>query len=232
VLTISQGAKTMGYFRYLLVPAVLGVIALFTDWLPAKMGVPLACALILLLAWRSDESVALGRDSLWVVAALVFSAAGDYFLSNKAGQAIFFVIGIGLYLLAHLGYLGFAWANGRLNRKVFAIALLLYLPYGLFLLRPAIADALLFCAVLAYLLISCLVFAVACGLRMAQPGKGLYQLGIGLIVLSDSIISFSEFLHFQSLDGLILPTYYLAHLCITTALLLRLQGPGNRRVAA
>ena len=217
--------------RYLLIPAVLGVIALFSDWLPAKMGVPLACALILLLAWRSQAQMASGKDLLWVVAALVFSAAGDYFLSNMATQASFFVIGIGLYLLAHLGYLGFAWSNGRLNRMVLGIALLVYLPYGLLLLKPAIADSLLFAAVLAYLLISCLVFAVACGLRMAQPGKLLYQAGIGLIVLSDTIISFTEFLHYQTLDWLILPTYYLAHLCISYALLLRLQGAGNRLAA-
>jgi uncharacterized membrane protein YhhN len=221
----------MGYTRYLLIPAVLGVIALFSDWLPAKMGVPLACALILLLAWRSQATMASTKDLLWVVAALVFSAAGDYFLSNMAAQASFFVIGIGLYLLAHLGYLGFAWRNGRLNRGVFGIALLVYLPYGLLLLKPAIADSLLLAAVLAYLLISCLVFAVACGLRLAQPGKLLYQTGIGLIVLSDTIISFTEFLHFQSLDWMILPTYYLAHLCISYALLLYLQGVGNKLAA-
>lgn len=226
-----QDEKAVRYIRYLLLPAILGVIALFSDWLPAKMGVPLACALILLIARRAQEPIGSGRDTLWVVAALIFSAAGDYFLSNMAAQAVFFVIGIGFYLLAHLGYLGFAWSNGRLNRAVFGGALLVYLPYGLFLLSPAIADPLLFTAVLAYLLISCLVFAVACGLRIAQPGRGLYQLGIGLIVLSDSIISFTEFLHFQAFDGLILPTYYLAHLCITTALLLRLHGSANRLAA-
>ena len=221
----------MRYSGYLLLPATLAVLALFSDWLPAKMGVPLTCALILLLAWQSREQRGADKDILWVVAALAFSAAGDDFLSSMAGQASYFVIGIGLYFLAHLGYLGFSWSNGRLNRMVFWLALLVYLPYGLFLLRPAIAEPVLFAAVLVYLLMSCLVFAVACGLRMAQPARGLFQAGIALIVLSDSIISFSEFLHYQTLDWLILPTYYLAHLGITFALLLRLQGPGNTLAA-
>lgn len=217
----------MRYTKYLLLPAALSVMALASDWLPAKMGVPLGCALILLLAWRAAEPGNAGRDTLWVIAALVFSAAGDYFLSNMAGQAGYFVSGIGLYLLAHLGYLGFAWANGHLNRVVLGLTLLSYLPYGLFLLKPAIPDPLLLTAVLAYLLISCLVLAFACGLRLPQPGKGLYIAGIALIVLSDTLISFKEFLHYQQLNWLILPTYYLAHLSISYALLLRLQDLGR-----
>ena len=47
----------------------------------------------------------------------------------------------------------------------------------------------------------------------------IFTLGIGLIVASDTIISFTEFLQFRALDWLILPTYYLAHLCITCAVL-------------
>jgi hypothetical protein len=39
--------------------------------------------------------------------------------------------------------------------------------------------------------------------------------------LSDTIISFNEFLGYRELNSLILPTYYLAHLTITTSLLLR-----------
>jgi uncharacterized membrane protein YhhN len=205
---------------YLLIPATLGIIATLTDYLPAKMGVPLACALILFLALRPHRGQA-GADVYFVIAAFLFSAAGDYFLSNKGGQELYFVIGIGLYLLAHLGYLGFAWRNGRLHWPVLGLLLLIFLPYFALLLYPAIPDPVLAFSVLAYLLISCLALAVAAGLRLPQPVKGFYVLGVALIVLSDTIISFTEFLQYRELNWLILPTYYLAHLSISYALLRR-----------
>jgi len=209
---------------YLFFPTILAIIATTTDYLPAKMGVPLSCALILLLTlrpyWQRSEKKA-STDVYFVIAAFLFSAAGDYFLSNKSGQAFYFIIGIGLYLLAHLGYLGFAWRNGHPHWPLFGLLLLIYLPYYFLLLNPAIADLVLSLSVLAYLLISCLVLAVASGLNLMQPLKAVYILGIALIVLSDTIISFTEFLHFRELNWLILPTYYLAHLSISYALLQR-----------
>jgi uncharacterized membrane protein YhhN len=216
---------------YLLIPATLGVIATLTDYLPAKMGVPLAYALILFLALRPQRSRS-GADVYFVIAAFLFSAAGDYFLSNKSGQELYFVIGIGLYLLAHLGYLGFAWRNGRLHWLVLGALLLIFLPYYFLLLNPAIPDPLLSVSVLAYLLISCLALAVAAGLRLAQPVKGSYVLGVALIVLSDTVISFNEFLRYRELNWLILPTYYLAHLSISYALLRRGERIAERPLTA
>ena len=215
-------ATAMPLKRLFLLPVSLAMVALATDWLPAKMGVPLACALILLLAWqrtRVRQAGGTGAVILCVVAAFVCSAAGDYFLSNMSAQPAYFVIGIALYLLAHLGYLGYGWCSGRLNRRWLTVLLLVYLPYGLLVLKPAIADPLLLLAVMGYLLVSCLVLAVAGGSTLSKPARGLFTLGIGLIVASDTIISFTEFLQFRALDWLILPTYYLAHLCITCAVL-------------
>ncbi len=215
----------------LLIPAALGVVATTTDYLPAKMGVPLTCALILFLALRPRLGQA-GADVYFVIAAFLFSTAGDYFLSNKSGQALYFVIGIGLYLLAHLGYLGFAWRNGRLHWPVLALLLLVFLPYYALLLYPAIADPVLSFSVLAYLLISCLTLAVAAGLRLSQPPKGAYIFGVALIVLSDTIISLNEFLQYRQLNWLILPTYYLAHLSISYALLRRGERMAERPLTA
>jgi hypothetical protein len=84
-------------------------------------------------------------------------------------------------------------------------------------------------AVLGYLLISCVALAAAIGLR--QPGvvKSLYVAGIVLVVISDTIISFKEFLDYHDLNGLILPTYYLAHLAITLSILIRLRPAHSTR---
>jgi hypothetical protein len=46
-----------------------------------------------------------------------------------------------------------------------------------------------------------------------------YVLGIVLILFSDTLIAFREFMAYGKWDFLVLPTYYLAHIVITWALL-------------
>lgn len=203
----------------LLLPLAMGVAATQTDYLPFKMAVPGLCALILLWAYRGLP--AYRWDVTAVVLAFVFSAVGDYFLSNKGGNELYFVVGIGLYFVAHLGYLAYALRNGRIHRLVLGALLLGYLIYFALSLNPAIDDTVLSIAVLCYLLISCLALAAAAGLKLPADQKWLYLFGIGMIVLSDTAISFNEFLDYRAFNWLILPTYYLAHLTVSLSLLLR-----------
>lgn len=211
----------MRRYAVLTIPIILGIAATLTDYLPFKMGVPLVCALIVLgiYLWQRPQR----SDLFWLVAAFVFSAIGDYFLSNKEGQASYFVIGIGLYFLAHIGYLTFALRNGRISWPALVILLIGYLPYYFLALNPAIADGVLATAVLLYLLISCVALAAAFGLRRTGLVKGLYVIGIFFILFSDTIISFNEFLQYTALNGLILPTYYLAHITISATALRRAE---------
>ena len=203
----------------LLLPLAVGVAANQTDYLPFKMAVPSLCALILLWAYQGRPAYRL--DVTAVVLAFVFSAVGDYFLSNKGGTEIYFVVGIGMYFIAHLGYLAYAWRNGRIHRIVLGVLLVGYLIYYFVSLNPAISDPVLSGAVLLYLLISCLALAVAAGITLPAEQKWLYVFGIAMIVLSDTAISFNEFLDYRAFNWLILPTYYLAHLTVTLSLLLR-----------
>jgi hypothetical protein len=53
--------------------------------------------------------------------------------------------------------------------------------------------------------------------------------GIVLVVFSDTIISFKEFLDYDGLNWLILPTYYLAHLAITLSILIRFPPAHSTR---
>lgn len=214
----------------LLLPLAVGVAANQTDYLPFKMAVPSLCAFILLWAYRGQRAYRL--DVAAVVLAFVFSAVGDYFLSNKSGTEIYFVVGIGMYFVAHLGYLAYAWRNGRIHRIVLGILLLGYLIYYFVSLNPAIADPVLSGAVLLYLLISCLALAVAAGLTLPAEQKWLYVFGIAMIVLSDTAISFNEFLDYRAFNWLILPTYYLAHLTVSLSLLLRQRAAAHRPAPA
>ena len=74
-------------------------------------------------------------------------------------------------------------------------------------------------AVLVYLLISCFSLGAAVGIRAGRWIRWPYVLGIFLILFSDTIISFREFVGYRELDFLILPTYYAAHIIITFSLL-------------
>lgn len=146
-------------------------------------------------------------------------------MSSRRGHAHYFEWGIAAFFVAHLGYLRYALANGGLSRRALGALLLVFVPYFGMALSPGIESWVLWTAVLLYLLISCVGLAAAIGLKQPALMKGLYLVGIGLIVFSDAVISLSEFVHYRALDSLILPTYYLAHLVITASILLRTDLP-------
>ena len=59
------------------------------------------------------------------------------------------------------------------------------------------------------------------GIQTPAMAKVTYAVGIGLILLSDTVISFTEFLSYSALNWLILPAYYLAHTSIAFSLLVQ-----------
>lgn len=208
------------FLALLLAPALLAGLALSTGWLPFKLGVPGLCALILMgILQRCPAG---RRREIWsVITAFGMSMVGDYFLSSRRGQAHFFEAGIAAFFVAHLGYLRYSLLNGSLHRLALAVLMVVFVPYFVLALSPAIQGGVLWVAVLLYLLISCIGLAAAVGLKQPSVVRGFYVAGIGLVVFSDTIISFNEFLHYRALNAWILPTYYLAHLTITTSILLR-----------
>jgi uncharacterized membrane protein YhhN len=213
----TMGAHISYRMGWLLLPFGLAITALATRDLRAKMGVAVSCAII--LGWALRRTRTGLRGAWWVVAALCFSAAGDWFLSNKGHREAYFLAGIALFFCAHLGYLVFASRQGRLDWKVLGILLAMYLFYYVFCLRPGIRSPELAIAVLFYLLISCVVFSAAWGMRMGAHLKWPYVTGIGLIIFSDTLISLNEFLGWKQWNWLILPTYYLAQLCVSWTVL-------------
>lgn len=211
-------AASSKFFPCLLaVPFGMAWLALSTGQLVFKLGEPAACAVLMLL-----YRLAFGaRHVGWLLAAMVWSMVGDYFLSSRNGHPEYFVYGIGAFLVAHLGYLGFALKNGRISRLALGLLLLGYLPFFGFYLHPAITDSAVRYAALAYLLVSCVSMAAAFGLRLDLLPKAAYVAGIGLVLFSDTIIAWSEFLRYRQWNALILPTYYLAHMSVALALFWR-----------
>lgn len=208
----------------LVYPTVAAVMALIGDRLAYKLSVPGCCALAVSFLFIARPARVPRREIVSMVAGLLLSLVGDYFLATRSGHPHHFEAGIASFLLAHLCFLRYALWNGRIHLLTLAVTLLMFVPYYGLALIPRTPDAVLRVAVLLYLLVSCVGFAAAMGMQVAAPGRWFYRIGIGSLVFSDTLISFSEFLHYRLLNRLILPTYYLCLLGITASILIRQRG--------
>ena len=145
-------------------------------------------------------------------------------------------VGVGLFLLAHLGYVAYCLCRGRL-RWGWLVALCLVFGAGYYgvLLRPHIGDAVTSVAVLAYVLVSCLSMAAALGLKKesefseyseysekpdgASLSHILFAVGIASLLFSDLLIAQKRFLGDDTLYALMMPTYFASQLLVTASIL-------------
>ena len=114
-----------------------------------------------------------------------------------------------------------ALKNGGLHKIALLLLGLVFVPYYIIFLYPDIPDIVLSGSVFLYLGISIVALALAFGMKQTFSPKLFYIIGIALIVFSDTLISFNEFLQYRTFNKLILPTYYLAHISITISLFIR-----------
>lgn len=206
-------------YSLLLIPFASALLALNHFGFPFKAGV--ATSGILILCWVYSEKLSQSKDVWTIIGAFLFSIAGDWFLSNRHGETSRFIMGIALFFLAHVGYLVFALMNGRLNRLLTVIILAAYLAFYFFMLSPGIEDKTLNVAALFYLLISCFSLGAALGISGHSTFKWLFAFGIVMVLFSDTIIALREFVKYEDLDFLILPTYYVAQISVIASLISR-----------
>ncbi|EAR01460.1 lysoplasmalogenase [Maribacter sp. HTCC2170] len=200
----------------LLMQLVVAGIAIATDIIYFKIGVAGLGIIALMYAHKHHLNKVL---DVWVVAiAFGASMVGDCFLSSMNGNSSMFMIGIAFYLLAHIGYLLFSVLNGIIKRGLTVGILIAFLIFYFLALYPSIPDKLLALIVLFYLVVSCVSVGAAFGIKACPKVKWPFVIGIALVLFSDTIISLKEFVKYNSLDFMILPTYYLAQIGITLGL--------------
>jgi uncharacterized membrane protein YhhN len=156
----------------------------------------------------------------WVIAALLISIGGDWFMSHIGDVPIRFLYGVCLFFIAHLGFIYFCLKNGRINMYVLLPVLAGYLVFLFVVLLPALSLPILFVSILAYVLVSCFSLATAAGLRLPSATRWIFSLGIGLLMFSDTIIALRTFAGVTGLGFLVLPAYFASHVFITMALIL------------
>ena len=215
----NSNKQSRWLFTLLTIPLLSGILALSHFGFLFKAGV--AGAGILILAWIYWEELGRNKDVYAIFLAFLFSIFGDWFLSNRNNENVRFIMGIAMFFVAHVGYLTFALLNGKLNRLLTAVILIVYLTFFLLLLSPGIKSDALMAASLCYLLISCFSLGAALGVKGKNGFRWLFVFGIALVLFSDTLIALREFAKFGSLDFLVLPTYYLAQISVTAALIYR-----------
>jgi len=212
----------MKRYLILLIP-VISAIFVVTGWgyeltgwkFPFRAGVSVSCAAILWL--MSGQEVR--RTIWWVIAALLVSSVADWFMMNSGKVQVYFLYGVCLFFVAHVGFLVFCLKNGRIDRWLLLPVLTGYLAFFFIMLRPAISEPVLLVAVLSYLIISCFSLSAAAGLRLPAMAHWCFITGIALLVFSDTIIALRTFAGYKVLGFLILPTYFASHVMVTLALM-------------
>lgn len=204
-------------YALLLFSGISAITALITSSFIFKSGTAgIGIIILIILNFRKVKT---SKETWLIIGAFLLSIAGDWFLSNMDGNPMMFSKGIALFFLAHLGYLMFAVFNGRIRWRFTGILLAVFLVFYFVILYPSINNKILILAVLIYLLVSCLSMGAAVGIKSDPLVKWSYAFGIFLILFSDTIISLKEFLGYNILNFIILPTYYLAHISITFSLI-------------
>ncbi len=216
-----QRVKNNWIYSLLILSVFSAILALTTSIFIYKSGSAAIGILIILVL--SIKSVKPSKDNWLIIGAFLFSIAGDWFLSNKLEDTSMFVKGIALFFFAHLCYLLFAIFNGQIKWKFTIVFLIGFLLFFFLSLYPSINDKVLMIAALVYLIVSCLSFGASLGIKGDSIFKWAYVFGIFLVLFSDTLISFTEFIGYKRFDFLILPTYYLAHISITFSLIRRSQ---------
>ena len=209
-------------YGLLLISILLAVLGVATSNFVFKSGTA-GMGIIILLMFQLHQAK-MSKDIWMLVAAFLFSIIGDWFLSNMNGEGMMFVKGIALFFLAHVGYLAYALMNGKIKWTLTAMVLIGFLAFFFVMLYPTFTDMVLMVASLIYLLISCFSLGASVGMKANGVVKWSYVFGIILILFSDTIISFKEFMDYHTFDFLITPTYYLAHICITFSVIKRFES--------
>lgn len=214
----------------LLLPLATLVGYLLTGSFFLRSSTTLLCLAIVLVFGVVRERLAV---LWWIVAAFAFSFGGDYVLGHWGGDFTGFVCGVGLFLLAHLGYVGYSLRLGRMPWLLFTVLAFAFGTYYVVLLRPGIGDVVTRIAVVAYILVSCLSMAAAMGIGCGRFSvsiftRVLYIIGVGSLLFSDLLIAQKRFLHDGTLYSLMMPTYFASQLFITASVIQRtLKSPSN-----
>ena len=216
-----------------MVVGVAQLAALIFHW-PTLVWISKPLLMPALAAWLIAETKAGPYLRGAWLAGLAFSTLGDVLLMIRAeGRGeIFFILGLGAFLLAHVFYIGGLWflLNGkkgylRLN-PLWAIPFVLYLLALLGWLWPGIPKG-LHLPVGAYGIVITTMALSVMQLRTHIPNAvfGIMMLGAMMFVLSDSLLAVGKFGQINTGSISIMATYIIGQALLVQGVIRSLNKP-------
>lgn len=165
----------------------------------------------------------LTKLSILVLLALVGSWFGDIFLMLQGSNSLFFIFGLGSFLLAHVAYiLAFKKFDNVLTSSGILVTSILFISYSLmlsYILWSGLGEMKI--PVILYALVLTLmgIFGVIKNVGVSN----FVVIGAVLFIVSDSMIAYDKFVEpFSSSRFLIMGTYISAQFLIIRGISLRM----------
>ena len=200
------------FFLLFSIPVVFAVLRIIRRKYAFSALTTLSCAALIVLGSRLSDCPAL-------IAGLLVSAIGDYYLAHTGGRSEIYALGVSGFLIGHLLFIVHASSRMAFHPTALVIGALLAIVYSLYLWRRVLPGApkLLQLPLVLYALAS--IAGLICAMMTENP---LYIAGISSLVFSDTMIAENDFANNHRVKLLILPTYYLCHILITLSVFLPL----------
>nr|WP_262896717.1 lysoplasmalogenase [Fulvivirga marina] len=184
----------------------------------------------LLMVYFSVSSVEKKSLLNFGLLALLFSWAGDVVLMFQDRGELYFMMGLGSFLLAHVIYI-FTYKKARWEeeengllptQKIRYVFILVLAGCGLvYVLLPKLGELTIPVIIYASIIVAMTIFALNRFGFTSQTSFGLVFLGAVLFMMSDSILAINKFMEPLPIAGFwIMLTYILAQFTIVQGLLL------------
>lgn len=186
-----------------------------------------------LMGWFYGQVKIISGAAMYFMAALLFSLAGDVFLLFEEKSELFFMAGLGSFLLAHILYISafllLRKGEALRVRWFWIIAVGIYGSTLLYMLMPYLGALKIPVAVYAFVICLMLLSAVhAFGNPYAKPGV-ICVAGALLFLISDTILAINKFYVGFAYAGLaIMLTYAAAQYLLITGAARRLNQVSNK----
>jgi uncharacterized membrane protein YhhN len=175
---------------------------------------PLITVSLLVYYWVAARN----NRSYWVVVALICCFFGDSFLLYDHLNNLYFLLGLGAFLLGHIAYaIAFMKHQDRsasqlqnIQKLRIAVPIMLYGVLLLIILQPSLGNLKIPVYIYAVMLITMALSALMRLGRTNTPSFAVAFLGACLFLVSDSVLAINKFHHTISGAGFIIMVSYMA----------------------
>lgn len=158
-----------------------------------------------------------------LIAGLCISVAADWFLAHQKEGGNRFLYGVMGFFAAHCMFAWYALMRFSYNTYALYAALALLVVYILYMALRMLPKTEKGMRIPLSLYVFISIVSAYCAMSMGAGviEKIVYVVGIFAILFSDTMIGEDEFLGHKAAGKLVLPTYYICHLCLALSAVIR-----------